>query len=126
LIVEADGRTLLQRGVQGLAIRVALAVNRTLQRKGRLWGDRYHARELGTPREVRASLVYVLLNFRKHLRAAPGIDPCSSGLAFTGWTERRPLYRGPDNVAEPGTWLARVGWLRAGGFLSVRERPASP
>src|SRR5215471_13936761 len=88
LIVEADGRTLLQRGVQGLAIRVALAVNRVLRRKGRLWADRYHARELGTPREVRASLVYVPLNFRKHLRAAAGIDPRSSGPAFTGWGSR--------------------------------------
>jgi hypothetical protein len=125
LIVEADGRTLLQRGVQGLAIRVALAVNRTLQRKGRLWGDRYHARALGTPREVRASLVYVLLNFRKHLRAAPGIDPRSSGAAFSGWKERqRARYSGPTGVTEPHTWLARVGWLRGGGYLSVREQPA--
>jgi hypothetical protein len=124
LIVEADGRTPLQRGVQGLAIRVALAVNRAVERRGRLWGDRYHARALPTPREVRASLVYVLLNFRKHLRAAPGIDPRSSGAAFGGWgeTQQRP-DRDAAGVAEPRTWLATVGWRRAGGYLSVRERP---
>jgi hypothetical protein len=126
LIVEADGRTPLQRGVQGLAIRVALAVNRTLHRKGQLWGDRYHARELGTPREVRTSLVYVLLNFRKHLRAAPGIDPRSSGSEFAGWKShlQRPCRAAAD-VAEPRTWLARVGWLRAGGYLSLWERPVA-
>jgi len=26
------------------------------------------------------------MNFRKHLRAAPGIDPCSSGRWFDGWS----------------------------------------
>jgi REP element-mobilizing transposase RayT len=126
LIVEADGRSSLQRGVQGLAIRVALAVNRALQRSGRFWGDRYHARELGTPREVRASMVYVLLNFRKHLRAAPGIDPRSSGPSFAGW-RGRPEVRdsGADSVSEPRTWLARVGWLRAGGHLAVGEGGAT-
>jgi hypothetical protein len=30
-------------------------------------------------------MVYVLLNFRKHLRAPPGIDPRSSGPHFSGW-----------------------------------------
>jgi hypothetical protein len=124
LIVEADGLSVLQRGVQGLAIRVALAVNRALRRKGRLWADRYHARELGTPREVRASMVYVLLNFRKHLRAAAGIDPRSSGSAFAGWRgHQQARFTVPAGVAEPRTWLARTGWLRAGGLLSTRERP---
>jgi len=124
LIVEADGRILLQRGVQGLAIRVALAVNRVLRRKGRLWGDRYHARELGTPREVRASLVYVLLNFRKHLRAAPGVDPRSSGRWFQGWSRSPASDTNPSPVAAPRTWLASTGWRRAGGAIDARERPA--
>jgi hypothetical protein len=80
---------------------------------------------LRTPREVRASLVYVLLNFRKHLRAAPGIDPRSSGAAFQGWRDRRQRPCGAAGVLEPRTWLVRVGWLRAGGCLSVRERPGA-
>jgi hypothetical protein len=63
---------------------------------------------LRTPREVRASLVYVLMNFRKHLGAGPGLDRCSSA---------------PDPVAAPRTWLARVGWLRAGGPLRLDEAP---
>jgi hypothetical protein len=67
LLVEADEPTGLVRGVQGLAIRVARAVNRALGRTGRLWGDRFHARLLRTPREVRNALVYI----RELGRASP-------------------------------------------------------
>lgn len=69
LIAEANDRRALSRGVQGLSIRLALAVNRLLERKGRLFADRYHARALKTPREVRFALRYVLLNARKHARS---------------------------------------------------------
>jgi hypothetical protein len=37
-----------------------------LGRGGAVWGDRFHARDLKTPREVRHALVYVLNNHRKH------------------------------------------------------------
>src|SRR6185369_3488108 len=67
LVVEADRLSALQRGIQGLTIRVAKAINRVLGRRGRVWGDRYHARALATPREVRNALVYVLANWRKHV-----------------------------------------------------------
>ena len=43
LLVEAEDRTCLSRGVGGLAIRVARAVNRTLGRRGAVWADRFHA-----------------------------------------------------------------------------------
>jgi REP element-mobilizing transposase RayT len=66
LLVEADAHAALVRGLQGLAIRLARAVNRLLGRRGRVWSDRYHARQLRTPREVRHALVYVLTNWRKH------------------------------------------------------------
>src|SRR5258705_9512681 len=98
LVVEADGPTAFERGVRGLAIRVAKAVNRALRRHGRVWGDRYHARLLRTPREVRNALVYVLQNVRKHLRGARGLDPCSSARWFDGW--RRP----PGPVGDPRRW----------------------
>ncbi len=52
LLVEAKSREALSRGVQGLAIRLARAANRTLQRTGKVWGDRYHRRDLATPRAV--------------------------------------------------------------------------
>ncbi|HXU82441.1 MAG TPA: transposase [Polyangia bacterium] len=125
LVVEADSRLALIRGVQGLAVRCAKAVNKALGRKGAVWDHRYHARRLKTPSEVRAALVYVLLNFRKHLRAAPGIDPCSSGPWFEGWTLRPRPPPGPPPVAPARTWLAREGWLRAGGPIDPSESPST-
>ena len=116
-------RRALSSGVRGLAIRIARVVNRALGRSGRIWGDRYHARALTTPRAVRNVLVYVLNNFRKHLKHVTGIDPCSSAAWFTGWSERPALdASGPPPVAAARTWLARVGWLRHGA-IGLHEQP---
>jgi hypothetical protein len=124
-IVEGDEPHRARGGMHGLAIRLALAVNRVLGRKGKVVGDRYHARPLTTPRQMRTSLVYVLLNFRKHLRAPAGIDPRSSGPHFSGW--QRPLVATgiASSTALPCTWMARTGWRRAGGPLRVEEHPAA-
>jgi putative transposase len=127
LIAEAHDRRALSRGVQGLSIRVARAVNRQLERAGKVFADRYHARALRSPREVRFALRYVLLNARKHARqAVPAgfVDQRSSAPWFEGFS--RPLElafgarearsewlhasgsRDPPVVA-PGTWLLRRG-----------------
>jgi len=110
LLVEADEPTGFARGVQGLAIRVARAVNRALGRRGRVWGDRYHAHVLRTPREVRNALVYVLNNFRKHVRNARGLDPFSSARWFDGWTTAveapRPSLRRARGLPEWGGGVA--------------------
>jgi hypothetical protein len=124
-IVEGDEPRRARGGIHGLAIRLALAVNRALGRKGTVVGDRYHARALKTPREARTSMVYVLLNYRKHLRAPPGIDPRSSGPHFAGWHVAPPRATRSPSTAAPTTWMARVGWLRAGGPLRPDEHPAS-
>ena len=122
LLVEADASIGLARGMHGLTIRIARAVNRTLRRRGRVWGDRYHARLLRTPREVRHALVYVLQNFRKHGNVARGLDPCSSARWFTGWrTSTRPIAE-PAPIVPAQTWLASVGWRRL-GLLDVKEHP---
>ena len=68
LVVEGDHPVALVRGLQGLAVRCAKAVNRAVGRRGSVWSSRYHSRALRTPTEARRGLVYVLLNFRKHLR----------------------------------------------------------
>src|ERR1700745_368067 len=94
-IVEGDEARRARGGIHGLAIRLALAVNRALGRRGQVVGDRYHARPLTTPRQMRASMVYVLLNFRKHLRAPACIDPSSSGPHFSGWL-RPPAATGVE------------------------------
>jgi hypothetical protein len=124
LIVEADTTARLIRGLQGLIIRCARAINRASHRRGRVWQQRYHVHALRSPREVRAALVYVLLNFRKHLHAPPGIDPCSSGPWFDGWAHQPTLAPLPAPVARPRTWLGAIGWRRAGGAIDCRELPA--
>jgi REP element-mobilizing transposase RayT len=63
LLVEAHDKVSLSRGIGGLAIRLARSINRQLGRRGRVWADRYHARPLPTPREVRHAIVYVLTNW---------------------------------------------------------------
>jgi putative transposase len=123
LLVEADSRETLIRGVQGLAIRLARAINRMRTRRGRVWADRYHARALTTPREVRHALVYVLMNWRKRRAGRGELDPCSSAVYLSGWRDRSYLVLGrTPPVAPAGTWLLRVGWRRH-GLIDVGERP---
>ena len=125
LIVEAASREALIRGLQGLAGRTARAVNGAWQRTGKVWRGRYHARPLTTPSEVRNALVYVLLNFRKHLRAPPGVDPRSSGPWFDGWSAPPPARAALPPVVPARTWLGAIGWRRAGGSIDPAEMPAA-
>jgi REP element-mobilizing transposase RayT len=105
LIVEAGDTTTLQRATRGLVIRTARAINRALGRSGPVWGDRYHARALRTPREVRHGLVYVLMNFRKHRPSErQALDPCSSAAWFDGFEPAPPTAGEPAPVAPaPGS-----------------------
>jgi putative transposase len=140
LVVEAVDRTALSRGMQGLAIRLARAFNRTMRRRGKVWADRFHARELDSPREVRAALVYVLMNHKKHRAVMPrrfaspaqrALDPYSSAAWFDGWSARAgpwvvrlradlPPLAIP--VVRPRTWLGKVAWKRH-GLLAPSEAP---
>ena len=114
LLIEAERTRALARGMQGVAIRLAKTINRTLGRSGRIWSDRYYSRALRTPREVRNGIIYVFLNGRKHRVAGPGIDPCSSGAWFRGWRQRIETPASAAPVAQPRTWLLSVGWRRSG------------
>ena len=107
LIAEADTGRALSSGVRGLAIRIARVVNRALGRSGRIWGDRYHARALTTPRAVRKR-PRVLNNFRKHLKHVTGIDPCSSAAWFTGWSDGRLSMRAARRPSRPREHGLRV------------------
>jgi hypothetical protein len=125
LIVEAHDKLALERGVAGLVIRVARAINRSLGRTGPVWGDRYHARALETPTEVRHGIVYVLFNFKKHRPAdRQRIDPCSSAPWFDGFREPLPRTLDPPLTWPARTWLARTGW-RKRGLIRFDEAPAS-
>src|SRR5688572_26843606 len=123
LICEAADLVALRRGLQGLAIRIARALNRLWRRKGKVFADRYHSRALPTPREVRNALAYVLGNARHHaaegrmVRVAQAIDTFTSAPWFDGFRERVTV-RGLDSIVRPladaRTWLLDTGWRRHG------------
>jgi hypothetical protein len=112
--------------MKSVAARLARALNRVARRSGPVLGGRYHHHSLRSPREVRRTLAYVLLDARRHLAkrrraagaAAPGVDPASSARWFDGWRPevaiRPPEPRARCEAARPRTWLLRVGWRRHG------------
>ena len=131
LLCEAKESASLSRGMQGLTIRLAKRLNHQIGRAGRVFVDRYHSRILRTPREVRAALVYVLNNSRKHVpplwqHAEMWVDHFSSAPFFDGWQEPIPLAflrkMGAPAVAAAGTWLLRTGWRRY-GLIQFAEAP---
>src|SRR5258705_410003 len=63
LLVEVDDRASLGRGMQGLAIRIAKALNRLFARAGPVWADRYHSHVLRSRREAANALAYGLDTF---------------------------------------------------------------
>ena len=122
LICEADDGRALGRGMQFLSSMIARGVNFTRGRRGSMWRERYHRRDLGSPRQVRNALRYVLMNHDKHgpqdSHTGPVLDPCSSALWFDGWApEAAAALRalaahvrwGPP-VVSPEGWLLREGW----------------
>jgi len=103
LIVEARDAIALARGIQGLSIRIAKAVNRALHRRGKVFADRYHAHALRSPTEVANAINYVLGNALIHgKRAGRPVGPDAVDL-LTSYGHRQL-------VAQPHTWLLRIGW----------------
>jgi REP element-mobilizing transposase RayT len=125
LLVEAEDREALTRGMQGLLSGLARVVNTTSGGRGSLWRDRYHARQLGTPKEVRACLVYVLRNSAKHAGTSHAIDLFSSAAWFSGFAEHGPLRADAPPCVPARRWLLDRGWReRAGGPIRLDELPA--
>jgi hypothetical protein len=128
LTVEADSAEALAHGMQGLMVRLARRINRLFERSGTLFADRYHARGLTTPTEVRNALRYVLLNEAHHARNGVrtfSVDPYSSGAWFDGWSDERWQHEtapGPQPTAAPKTWLLAIGWKKR-GLIAFDETP---
>ena len=110
LIVEADDTESLSRGMQGLSVRVAKALNRVMVTRGRVFADHYHARLLRTPTELVNAIAYVLGNSAHH-HGESGSDPYSSANC-----DRELL------LGKPRSWLLRVGWRRAARTAPERIR----
>ena len=113
LVCEAHGKEMLSRGLQGLCVRLARGLDRLWSRAGRVFEDRYHARILKSPREVRHALGYVLRNARHHgPQPATDLDPLSSSAWFDGW--RRCEHALAALLPTARTWLLALGWRRHG------------
>jgi hypothetical protein len=100
LIAEADDNRSLSRGMQGLNIRIAKALNRLLRRSGGIFADHYHSRLLHSPTEVCAAIRYVLGNAEHHF-VEKGVDYFSSASGAGGAAR-----------ATPTGWLLSRGWRR--------------
>lgn len=137
LLVEADDRMALARGMQAFQISAAKHINALLgRRRGQVFADRYHPERITSRKQARHALAYVLNNWRRHRedRAAFAqgwfIDPFSSAWAFEGWKELedspflwklRETYQ-PMPVWRPKSWLLSTGW-RMYGLIGAREVP---
>ncbi len=147
LIVEADNKLALARGMQSFQISAAKHINRefsvqsklTTRRRGTVFPDRYHQEIITNSQQARRTLAYVLNNWRKHHEDRTGdakkwkVDPFSSGVVFQGWRGREevttwwkwPVTYDPLVVYFPKTWLLRKGWLEY-GTIRFDEVPSTP
>jgi len=119
LLVEADSKPALSRGMQGFAISAAKRLNRELRRRrGAVFAFRYHATAITGPTQARNAIAYILNNWRRHhndVRAPYRIDPYSSAEQFHGWeTPHGYAPRAePLPCVRPTSWLLTDGWTRA-------------
>jgi REP element-mobilizing transposase RayT len=130
LLVEAENAKALARGMQAFQIAAARRING--DRRGTVFPDRYHATVIGSPRQARNALAYVLNNWRRHredrARETRGwqIDKYSSAIGFTGWaggtTWQVPPDYEPLPVCTAQSWLLAEGWKRHGA-IGIGETP---
>ena len=141
LLVEANNRTELARGMQGFEISAARHINAAVtrltgvKRRGTVFPDRYHAVIIRTPRHARNELAYVINNWRRHGEGRTAvevrgvrIDPFSSATTFDGFADldvpsiEWPKTYLPLPVWKPRTWLLSTGW-RKHGLVRTTEVP---
>jgi REP element-mobilizing transposase RayT len=143
LLVEAENKLALARGMQGFQIsaarniNTALGIDRYRRRRGPVFADRYHVEVITSPTRAHRALSYVINNWRKHREDQQGpartwlVDPFSSGISFPDWKELeekawmwpiRATYD-PLMVRRPQSWLLREGW-KLGGSVSVHDVPS--
>jgi hypothetical protein len=123
-VVEARDRAVLSRGMQGLKVRLAKRLNQLFGgRRGTVFSERYHAKPLRSPRQVRSALVYVLNNRRRHLaQGGKGlqrdyVDPYSSAPHFEGWEGR--IWSSKQLVGERVTVKPTTGFCASAGGATV-------
>jgi REP element-mobilizing transposase RayT len=147
MLVEAEHKTALARGMQGFQISAARNINTVLgdgkrRRRGKVFMDRYHIEVITTPTQAHHTIRYILGNWRHHGEDQQGlpstwlVDPFSTGILFPDWVELedrswedRPWMwpiRDTDDpliVRRPTTWLLAEGWKKTGP-ISARDVPS--
>lgn len=118
MIVEARNNVALTKGIQSLT-------GTLVKRFGMRFKDRFHLTKITSPRQMKNTYRYVLLNFAKHEKLPAHVDQYSTGHAFRHWRKligRFPLGDGDRKatrpceefgLSEPRSWLAVTGWMRA-------------
>ena len=136
LVIEADSAAQLHKGMTGLLVRLARALNGLRGRKGQVFPDRFHHRVMKTPTQVRNTLCYVLNNAKrhahevqdKHRKVKRWTDPFGSARYFDGWSrDTRRFVPEPNDgedapVAQARSWLLTTGW-RKRGLIATGEMP---
>jgi hypothetical protein len=129
-MIESKDERAQSSAMNGLAVRIAKRLTQLRRRTGQVFADRYHARILRTPSEVRRALVYLLQNARKHgAWVARVVDAYSSGPMFDGWRrDATAADSSPRLLARAKTWLLAVGWRRLGliGLLELPKGAVEP
>jgi REP element-mobilizing transposase RayT len=142
MLIEAETKNALARGMQGFQISAARHINTALgdkygRRRGKVFADRYHVEVIKSPTRARRALLYVLSNWRKHKEDQQGlartwlVDPFSTGILFPDWQELEskdfmwPIRESYDPliVRRPESWLLREGWKLCGA-ISARDVPS--
>jgi putative transposase len=142
MLVEAENKLALARGMQGFQISAARHINTVLgdkyrRRRGKVFADRYHLEVITSPTRAHHAIRYVLSNWRRHREDQQGlaatwlVDPYSTGILFPDWKELEgkqlmwPMRESYDPmvVRRPASWLLREGWKLGGGSISARDVP---
>ena len=105
LIVEAQSSESLSRGMQGLCIRLARALNALMGERGPVFADHFHSRLLESPAALVRAIAYVLGNHAHHVPEEGDTDRFSSALL--------PAAERGEVLAQPQCWLLRIGWRKA-------------
>ena len=113
MIVEAKSNDAVTRGIKSLT-------NKLAKKFGTKFKGRYHMRIITSPRQMKNTYKYVMLNYAKHADLPAHIDGFSTGDTFTHWSKLTKIHgdheeRKPDHygLKKPETWLADRGWMRA-------------
>jgi hypothetical protein len=102
MIIEAADRAMVTAAMRSLGVRVGKGMNRVMGTRGRVVRDRYRARPLRTPAQVRRALDAVL----------HGQTPRHDGRTSPPETDRFSSAA-RRALPAPVTWLLGVGWCHA-------------